>query len=47
MFPQWFKSHIMCAGIPGERDGTCKDDSGGPLIQYIDDENPHYILQGK
>jgi len=47
MFPQWFKSHIMCAGIPGERDGTCKGDSGGPLIQYIDNENPHYILQGK
>ncbi len=47
MFPQWFKSHIICAGLPGERDGTCHGDSGGPLAQFIDNEEPHYVQFGK
>lgn len=37
----------MCAGLPGERDGTCHGDSGGPLAQFFDNQNPHYVQLGK
>ncbi len=46
MLPQWFQSHIICAGIPFEGDGACHGDSGGPLAAFTDNPYPHFIQIG-
>ncbi len=46
MLPNWFVSHIICAGWPGEGDGACRGDSGGPLAQFKETPYPHFIQIG-
>jgi hypothetical protein len=46
MLPQWFQSHIICAGLPGEAEGVCHGDSGGPLTKFTDNPYPHFIQIG-
>jgi len=47
MLPHGFLSHIICAGLPGEGDGACKGDSGGPLAQFYNNSHPHFLQLGK
>ena len=46
MLPKWFLSHIICAGRPGESDGACHGDSGGPLTQFTESPSPRYQQVG-
>jgi hypothetical protein len=47
MLPNGFLSHIICAGWPGEKNGACHGDSGGPLTQFEENPVPHFLLLGK
>ena len=42
MLPHWFISSTICAGMPGEGDGACHGDSGGPLAKFTDNPHPHF-----
>ena len=40
--PQLFQDHLLCAGTTVGRQGSCKGDSGGPLL-YYDRRMKHFI----
>jgi secreted trypsin-like serine protease len=40
--PKLFQNHILCAGTATSKQGSCKGDSGGPLM-YLDSEIDRWI----